>query len=268
MARSASRQSMDSDSSSSSSPERELDDDDYVSVMDHPNDSQSSLSVSLEEMELDTMEYELQRRRSPISCLPAELLIAVFSKLNHPSDLISCMLVSKTWARNSVDLLWHRPSTTKWKNLLNVIQTARKKDGFFAYSDLIKRINLATLKSEVSDGTLQPLSVCKRIERLTLPGCSQLTDMSLVPVIEGNRSLMAIDLSELDTITDRTMFSIAKNCYRLQGLNLSGCRSVTDESLVEVAKGCRRLKRVRQRSGCSEVSPLTSYSSNSMNAPN
>lgn len=236
---------MDSDSSSSSSPERVLDDD-YESVMEHPNDSQSSLSVSLEDMELDNVDWELQHRLSPISRLPAELLIAVFSKLGTSSDLVSCMLVSKSWARNSVDLLWHRPSTTKWKKLLNVIQTARKRDGYFAYHDLIKRINLATLKSEVSDGTLQPLSICKRIERLTLPGCSQLTDMSLVPVVEGNRSLMAIDLSELDHITNRSMFAIAKNCYRLQGLNVSGCKGITDEAMIEVAKNCRRLKRVRR----------------------
>lgn len=236
---------MDSNSSTTStSPERELEDDDNDSIMQHQNDSQSSLNVSLEDMEIDNLEYERQQRLCPISRLPAELLITIFSKLSSPHDFLRCMLVCKAWARNSVDLLWHRPSTNQWDNLVNVIQTTIKKDGYFPYHDLVKRLNLGQLKDDVSDGTLQPLAVCKRIERLTLPGCSQLTDASLVPVIDGNRSLMAIDVSDLELITDRSMNIVAKNCYRLQGLNISNCKSITDESLVEVAKNCRRLKRV------------------------
>lgn len=239
------RTSMDSNSSSTStSPEREIDDDND-SIMEHRNDSQSSLSVSLEEMEIDSLDYERQQQESPITRLPAELLITIFSKLSTPKDFQSCMLVCKAWSRNCVDLLWHRPSTNHWANLLSVIKTVRKQDGFFAYHDLVKRLNLGQLKDEVSDGTLQPLQVCKRVERLTLPGCGQLTDLSLMPVIDGNRSLMAIDVSDLELITDRSLHIIAKNCYRLQGLNISNCKSVTDDSLVEVAKNCRRLKRVR-----------------------
>lgn len=239
---------MASDSSSSSSPERELDDD-YESIMEHPNDSQSSLGVSLEEMELDSVEFERQCRISPISRLPAELLISVFSKLNTPADLQTCMLVCKTWARNSVDLLWYRPSTIKWKHLLSVIKTACKRDGFFAYNDLVKRLNLGQLKKDVSDGVLLSLSSCKRIERLTLPGCDQLTDLSVGAIINGNRSLMAIDVSDLDLLTDRTMLIVAENCFRLQGLNVSNCRGLTDQSLFSVARSCRRIKRVSTPAG-------------------
>ena len=237
------RLSMASDSSSSSSPERELDDD-YESIMEHPNDSQSSLGVSMEEMELDAVEFERQCRISPISRLPAELLISVFSKLNSPKDLKTCMLVSKSWARNSVDLLWYRPSTSNWKSLISVIKTACKRDGFFAYHDLIKRLNLGGLKEQVSDGTLLSLSACKRIERLTLPGCNQLSDLSVSQIIHGNRSLMAIDVSDLDLLTDRTVLIVAENCFRLQGLNVSNCKGLTDQSLVSVGRNCRRIKRV------------------------
>lgn len=257
MPRRSRRGSMESDSSSASSPERATEDDNE-SFTEHPNDSESSLDldVSLEEMDLDAMEEDRQIRLSPISRLPAELLIAVFSRLSSPSDLLSCMLVSKAWARNSVDLLWHRPVTNKWKYLVNVVQTARKTDGYFAYHDLIKRLNLGQLRAEVSDGTLQPLAICKRIERLTLPGCSHLTDASLVPMIEGNRSLMAVDLSDLEMITDRSMHAIAKNCYRLQGLNVTGCTGLTDDSMVEVAKNCRRLKRLKLNN-CMQLTDLS-----------
>ncbi|KAI9724652.1 MAG: SCF ubiquitin ligase complex subunit [Chrysothrix sp. TS-e1954] len=238
------RLSITSDSSISSSPERGADDDAEDSVVDG-NDSQSSLSVSLREMELDTIEYERRRRQSPICRLPAELLIAVFSKLSSPGQVKNCMLVCKSWATNSVDLLWHRPSTSSWKHLLNVIHSVRKTNGFFAYQDLVRRLNLGSLKEEVSDGTLQPLSICKRIERLTLPGCKMLTDLSVADVIEGNRALLAVDVSELDQITDRSLFAVANNCYKLQGLNITSCKRVTDMSLVAVAKNCRRVKRLK-----------------------
>ena len=236
-----------SSGSGSSSPERELDDDND-SIMQHGNESQSSLSVSLEDMEIDNVEELAELHRlSPIHRLPAELLITIFSKLGTPHDILNCMLVCKAWARNSVDLLWHRPSTNRWECLTSIIQSTLKQNSYFAYHDLIKRLNLGQLKNDIDDSNLEPLSVCKRIERLTLPGCSRLSDKSLVPVIDGNRNISAIDVSDLELITDQTIFTVAKNCFRLQGLNVSSCKGITDASLVEVAKHCRRLKRVGAR---------------------
>jgi len=235
---------MASDSSESTTPERELYDDED-SVMQHANDSQSSLGVSLEDMDLDTSnEYEEQCRMTPISRLPAEILITIFSRLPSASDVRNCMLVSKSWARNSVDLLWHRPDSRNWEKLLNIIQTVRKPHTFFAYHDLIKRLNLAQLGDMVSDGTLGPMSNCKRIERLTLTNCRMLTDLSVSELIKGNRNLLAIDCTNLEQITDESLHTIANNCYRLQGLNVTKCTRITDASLVAIAKNCRRVKRV------------------------
>jgi len=238
------RASFVSDTSESSGDERDYDDND--SMMHLGNDSQSSLDVSLEDMDLDSEDFEERCRMSPISRLPAELLIAIFSKLSSAHSLMACMLVSKGWARCSVDLLWHRPATGNWTNLLNVIQSARKSNGFFAYHDLIRRLSLAQLKTQISDGTILPLSNCKRVERLTLTDCSKLTDLSVAPLIEGNRNLLAIDLSGLEAITDKTMSTIAANCYKLQGLNMTKCMRITDDSLAAVAQNCRRVKRVCQ----------------------
>lgn len=236
-----------SDTSASTSPERGVDDDND-SIMMQANDSQSSLAPSLSpDSDQDALRRALEERRrvSPISCLPAELMIAIFAKLSSPSDLRNCMLVSREWARNSVGLLWHRPQTGKWSALKSVIATVRRTDSFFDYAGLIKRLNLSALSSEISDGTLQPLSGCKRVERLTLTNCTRLTDLSLETMLHGNRSLLALDVTGLDAITDRSMFSLAENAVRLQGLNISNCKRITDESLEAVAESCRYLKRVR-----------------------
>ena len=241
-----SRSGSNSDSSASTSPERGVDDDND-SFMLQANDSQSSLAPSVSSDFPDRIgrrEIEERCRVSPICRLPAELMIAIFAKLSSPGDLKNCMLVSREWARNSVGLLWHRPQTNKWGSLHNVVQSVRKVDSFFDYYNLIKRLNLSALANEVSDGTLQPLSGCKRVERLTLTNCSKLTDLSLAKMIEGNRSLLALDVTGLESITDRTMLTVANNCLRLQGLNITNCKKLTDESLEAVARICRHVKRV------------------------
>ncbi|KAF2476975.1 RNI-like protein [Lindgomyces ingoldianus] len=243
-----------SDTSASTSPERGIDDDND-SFMLQPNDSQSSLALSVSpDFDEETLRRELEERCrvSPISRLPAELMIAIFAKLSSPGDLKHCMLVSREWSRNSVGLLWHRPQTNKWGSVKNVITTVRKADSFFDYGSLIKRLNLSALGNEVSDGTLQPLSGCKRVERLTLTNCTKLTDLSLTAMLKHNRSLLALDVTGLDSITDKTMLALAQNTVRLQGLNITNCKKITDESLEAVARACRHLKRLKLN-GCSQL---------------
>ncbi|KAF2875504.1 ubiquitin ligase complex F-box protein GRR1 [Massariosphaeria phaeospora] len=243
-------------SSASTSPERGDVDDDNDSIMLQPNDSQSSLapSVSPDQEDNEALRRAMAERNrlSPVSRLPAELMIAVFAKLSSPNDLKNCMLVSKEWARNSVGLLWHRPQTNKWASVKSVIRTVRRADSFFEYASLIKRLNLSALGNEVSDGTLQPLSGCKRVERLTLTNCTKLTDLSVSAMLTNNRSLLALDVTGLDSITDKSMFTLSEHAVRLQGLNITNCRKISDESLVAVAKSCRHLKRLKLN-GCSQL---------------
>ena len=235
-------------SSSSTSPERGVDDDND-SFMLQPNDSQSSLGMDLSpDTSLDDSarrEYEERCRVSPVHRLPAELMIAIFARLTSSRDLQSCMLVSKEWARNSVGLLWHRPAMNRWESIHSVVQSIRKANKFFAYQDLVKRLNMSTLATQVSDGTLAGMVECKRIERLTLTNCSKLTDLSLQPLIDHNRALLALDVTSLDQLTDVTMLTVADNCLRLQGLNVTGCKKLTDASISAIAKNCRHLKRLK-----------------------
>ena len=247
-------------SSSSTSPERGADDDND-SLMIQANDSQSSLGVDTANHSPSRdgsalHEYEERCRVSPVHRLPAELLISIFSRLNTPSDLQTCMLVSKEWARNSVGLLWHRPAMSKWESIHSVVRSIRKAKKFFAYQELVKRLNMSTLAATVSDGTIFGMAECKRIERLTLTNCSKLTDISLQPLIQDNRSLLALDVTGLEHLTDKTMLTVADNCLRLQGLNVTGCKKLTDASIVAVAKSCRHLKRIKFNS-CSQITDVS-----------
>lgn len=252
-----------SDSSSSTSPERGVEiDDDNESFTMQPNDSQSSLAPSLSpdsDQEALRRAIEERHRVSPISRLPAELMLAIFAKLSSPADLRNCMLVSRDWSRNSVALLWHRPNTARWSSVKNVITSIRKPDSYFVYSRLVRRLNLSTLGSEgdegneVSDGTLLPMASCKRIERLTLTNCKKLTDLSLTAMLKDNHSLLALDITNVASATDRTMYMLADNAVKLQGLNITNCDKITDESLEAVARSCRHLKRLKLNN-CAQLS--------------
>ncbi|KAI5781648.1 SCF E3 ubiquitin ligase complex F-box protein grrA [Peziza echinospora] len=182
---------------------------------------------------------------APIYRLPPELLIATFSKLISPMDLRNCMLVNKMWASCSVELLWHRPYVTRWPRFLKVVQAIHSENPTFPYPQLIRRLNLTFLHKEISNGTLASLSMCKRLERITLTSCRDITDNGLHNLIPNNTGLLALDLSGLSQLSDRTISLIADNCHRLQGLNIAGCRKITNASLIELSRNCRQLKRLK-----------------------
>lgn len=230
-----------SETSSSTSPERAADDDtDFF--MAQANDSQSSIGVA------NFREVHVQSSRAvsipPIGRLPPEILIAIFSKLALPKDMLACMQVCRNWAANCVGILWHRPSCNNWENLKSVASSVGEPDSLFTYADLIKRLNLSALMADVSDGTVVPFAQCKRIERLTLTNCSKLTDKGVSDLVDGNRHLQALDVSDLQYLTDHTLYAVSRNCPRLQGLNITGCAKVTDDSLLVVSQNCRQIKRV------------------------
>lgn len=239
------------DSRSSSSTNSPIPADNEESDFFHAgNDSQSSVGVpNTERMQLSSVaDDDNDEDCLPgVAKLPNEILISIFARLNSTADLFRCMLVSKRWAKNSVDLLWHRPACNNWQNYTSVCWTLQLERPFFAYRDFIKRLNLAAsgLADMVSDGSVIPLAGCTRVERLTLTNCRQLTDQGLIPLVTDSSFLLALDVSGNENITDASIRAVAKNCKKLQGLNISGCRQVTNESMILLAQSCRYLKRVR-----------------------
>jgi len=204
------------------------------------NDSQSSLGVpNLQDMQVSDDEC-----LPPINRLPNEILISIFSKLILSSDVQHCMLTCKRWARNSVDLLWHRPACTNWQKHSSICQTLGMEKPYFAYRDFIRRLNLAALADRVNDGSVMPLAVCTRVERLTLTNCKGLTDSGLIALVQNSSHLLALDISSDEQITEASILAIANNCRRLQGLNISNCTKISNESLIKLAESCRFIKRV------------------------
>lgn len=253
MAADETRDSRASSSSNSPAPPDNEESDFYLGA----NDSQTSLGVvpNMQDMQVNDLECT-----STIAALPSEILISIFSRLSDASDLFRAMLVCKRWSRNVVEILWHRPACSSWKKHHAICSTLGQQQPHFAYSDFVKRLNLAALADHVSDGSVQPLAVCSRVERLTLTNCKHLTDSGLIPLVTNNHHLLALDISGDENITENTISAIAENCRRLQGLNMTSCKNVSNESLQKLAENCRYIKRVSV--ACHVHVPLSSQGSN------
>ncbi|KAI1463399.1 RNI-like protein [Daldinia caldariorum] len=231
------------DSRSSSSTNSPVPPDNEESDFFHvANDSQSSLGVvpNLQDMQVTDSEC-----LPTVAALPSEILISIFSRINSPGELLNCMLTCKRWARNVVEILWHRPTCTSWTKHRSICATLGLEKPYFTYTDFVKRLNLAALADKVSDGSVMPLAVCTRVERLTLTNCKDLTDVGLMPLVRSNKNLLALDISGDNNITERSIVTIAENCRRLQGLNVSNCKQISNESMVQLAESCKYIKRLK-----------------------
>ena len=221
------------------------------------NDSQSSLGVP----NLQDMQVADDECLPPVNRLPNEILISIFAKLSQSSDILHVMLTCKRWARNSVDILWHRPACTTWDKHSSICQTLGVQNPYFNYRDFIRRLNLAALADKVNDGSVMPLAVCNRVERLTLTNCKGLTDSGLIALIQNSNHLSALDISGDEQITEASIYAIAEHCPRLQGLNVSSCTRIAPDSMVRLAESCRYIKRVRSTSPnplrCRSVEQMT-----------
>ena len=233
-----------SDSASTTSSGADLHVNDDEEFFPLKNDSVSSIAASIMENDTVMESAEMAMPKENTHVLPPELLISIFGRLSAPSDLLNCMKMSKRWARNSVELLWHRPVCNTWDNLTTVANAVVDSRSYFPYEQLIRRLNLCTLSEQINDGTLQPFTNCKRIERLTLTNCLNVGDQGIMNIVKGSSGLLALDITGLHTVSDSSIHALASNCPKLQGLNITGCRRVTDESLVHLARSCRYLKRV------------------------
>ncbi|KAI0307241.1 hypothetical protein B0F90DRAFT_1622646, partial [Multifurca ochricompacta] len=181
----------------------------------------------------------------PASRLPPEILINILKHLSSPRDIHSTLLVSRSWCECSVELLWHKPTVPDFNTLIKIMQVLSREEPIFTYAQFIRRLNFISIGSEMLDSIFGRLAPCTRLERLTLVGCSNLSDDVIARTVPCFPNLVAIDLSGVDSVTDRTVFALAGSCRKLQGINLLGCRRVSSTSIGALADKCPLLRRVK-----------------------
>ena len=186
-----------------------------------------------------------QIQDSPVSRLPPEILIHVFKNLHSTNDLHICLFVSRTWSKYTVELIWHKPAISRLHTFIEIMSIIFKQDQTFTYARFIRRLNFVAVGRELTNDLFSRLCMCTRLERLTLVGCSAITDDSLEIVLLACPNLIAIDLTGVIEVTDKAITALAITCEHLQGINLGGCRAITSEGVYALAKDCNLLRQVK-----------------------
>lgn len=178
--------------------------------------------------------------------LPHEILMQILGHCSgEQRDLLSCLLVCRRWCACGVQLLWHRPYFHRLSALFKMIHVMIQPEASFPYALYIRRLNFSLLAGDLNDHLFGRMAVCHRLERLTLSGCCQITDHTLVRVLQNTPHLVAMDVSGVVQLTDRTLHQLAATCPKLQGANLSGCELITSDGVKKIAQSCHSLRRIK-----------------------
>lgn len=182
---------------------------------------------------------------SRASRLPPEILIHILKHLHSSRDLYHALLVSRAWCECSVELLWYRPSFSKFSTLVKMMRVLSRDDQTFVYAHFIRRLNFLCVGGDLTDSLFSRLANCVRLERLTLIHCTSLSDDGLTRVLPNCPNLVALDLTGVSDVTDKSIVALAGCAKRLQGINLTGCKKLTDQSVLAFAASSPLLRRVK-----------------------
>eukprot|EP00026_Physarum_polycephalum_P001997 Phypoly_transcript_02001.p1 GENE.Phypoly_transcript_02001~~Phypoly_transcript_02001.p1 ORF type:complete len:648 (-),score=51.44 Phypoly_transcript_02001:294-2237(-) len=114
--------------------------------------------------------------------------------------------------------------------------------------------SLNASSTNVDDEGIEALvSNCGGLVSLTLIGCKQITDKSVLAIAQKSRVLQNILLSYCPTITEEALVQLAKKCTYLQIVELSNCAgAVTDTVICELAMHASLLQ-ILNVSGCQNI---------------
>jgi F-box and leucine-rich repeat protein GRR1 len=214
------------------------------------------------DIDSDNEDYELRSRlrnqifssnvrrdhqEGPISKIPPEVLLLVFSLVSHKPDLVPLLTVCKRWGDLIVELLWYRPSLMNGhaKRGIDEVMKKNRNETYWDYRTYIRRLNLSFIFDKVDDDFLYLFEGCPNLERLTLVNCSKVTPAPIINILQGCIKLQSIDMTGLKNIDDSIFNALADNCPRLQGIYAPGCPNISNEVILKITDRCSLLKRVK-----------------------
>ncbi|KAM3586663.1 SCF ubiquitin ligase complex subunit [Umbelopsis sp. WA50703] len=224
-----------------------------------PSSASSSVTSLSSNVEMDKNLISMDSA-SPAygQCLPSEIIHSILKQVTSMSDVYSCSLVCKAWCYMALEVLWFKPGFQSTKTLSRFCSLLRQDPSTmtFLYPSMIRRLNLSNLSEDIDDAVISCLAACNRLERITLAGCTRLTDNGILSLLQHSvgQNLISVDLSDMINVTDTTIFAIAEKCPKLQGLNLSMCKDsqdpsdsvqIHDESIIRIAERCPSLRRIK-----------------------
>ncbi|OCF33098.1 hypothetical protein I317_01898 [Kwoniella heveanensis CBS 569] len=177
--------------------------------------------------------------------LPPEILMHIFRLLPDTKDLLSALLVNRTWCLYTFSLLWHKPHLPDVKTLASLIRVISNPRSSLPYAQAVRRLHLSQLHPTITDDLILGLSACTRVERLTLTGAANLSPDVIMSAVMCMPQLQAADFSGVMAVDDDVVEELATRCSKLQAINISECRLVGDKGVLALAKHSKLLRRAK-----------------------
>ncbi|WVF66363.1 hypothetical protein IAT40_001103 [Kwoniella sp. CBS 6097] len=177
--------------------------------------------------------------------LPPEILLHIFRLLPDTRDLLSALLVNRTWCLYTFSLLWYKPHLPNIKTLASLIRVISNPKASLPYAQAVRRLHLSQLHPTITDDLMLGLSACTRVERLTLTGATHLSPEAIMAAVRDMPQLQAADFSGVMAVDDCVVEELAKTCAKLQAVNLSECKLVGDKGVLALAKHSKLLRRAK-----------------------
>ena len=98
------------------------------------------------------------------------------------------------------------------------------------------------VSADVSDVAASMLVFLPNLTLLDVARCDELSEESLIRVVEHCGGLQYLDVSWC-RITDDFCFAVSASCPSMQDILLEGCKPITPQGLLKMAKGCRMLRK-------------------------
>ncbi|KAL2530704.1 F-box/LRR-repeat protein 4 [Forsythia ovata] len=195
--------------------------------------------------------------------LDDELIVEIFRHLDPMSSRHACSLVCKQWlglerpSRDAIRIGGSGITDALVRLLARRFMNAQNVGG--------RRINRPPLAgqsvseqngmgaSTLSDSGLADVGDgFKRLEKLSLIWCSNITDVGLSSIAEKSKALKSLDIQACP-VGDKGLAAVGKYCTQLEDLNLWICKGLTDTGLILLAIGCGRTLKSLGLAACAKI---------------
>ncbi|EPE10248.1 f-box domain-containing protein [Ophiostoma piceae UAMH 11346] len=174
--------------------------------------------------------------------LPREVKFRVLSYLTH-KELVRVSRTNRDFYEACFDgQLWTSFDASEFYRKIPVesLETILHKAGPF-----VKHLNLrGCTQVQELEGRMLMAYACNNIVNATLEG-SRINTGHLNSLIKGNKRLVQIDLTGLDSVHNNNCLAIASHCSQLEVLNLSWCENVHASAACTILEGCPKLRDLR-----------------------
>ncbi|XP_019851981.1 PREDICTED: F-box/LRR-repeat protein 13-like [Amphimedon queenslandica] len=176
--------------------------------------------------------------QDPISLLPLDIAIKIFSYLGVPS-VCRCAQVCRAWKDMSEDArLWNKVDLSPIGHYLtdsSLLQLFNKWRPFLGHLSLQKCVLLTS-------DSFKYIGQCQNLQDLNLSECQGITDEAIKSIAISCSGLFYLNLSYC-YVTDSIIRLLTKYCRSLNYLSLSNCTQFTGKGLQSIlaGEGCRKL---------------------------